>query len=397
MTTTRDLRVRPDLLYAASGWNVLITDVHGRVTGADPHGFYARNTRVVSQEQVTVNGRSPQVFSMANIGVHAQQSYAILDHNDDLPSTATYLVTEHFLGEGMRTRLTVLSYADRPRTWAMRVAFDGDFADIDDVQSGQSRQSADVQSHWDDATGQLTLRYLHPRLDYAVLIGGQPAEVHYVDKNTFEAELRVPPRGSASIEFTIEPVLDGVLMPAPAAVFSEPADTAAQARARLSQELAKVRTTNLDVAAAWQTAVFDLARLPIGEPAGPTTPVAGLPIYQQIFGRDSLTVGWQSMLAGPSMLRDSLLLNASLIGTSIDDWRDEEPGKLLHQARHGPVSQLGLDPFTAYYGDWSTAPCVRDPAWAVLRVDRRPRARTPAAADRAAGVGLAGPLRRPRP
>ena len=146
MTTTRDLRVRPDLLYAASGWNVLITDVHGRVTGADPHGFYARNTRVVSQEQVTVNGRSPQVFSMANIGVHAQQSYAILDHNDDLPSTATYLVTEHFLGEGMRTRLTVLSYADRPRTWAMRVAFDGDFADIDDVQSGQSRPR--VQHHF---------------------------------------------------------------------------------------------------------------------------------------------------------------------------------------------------------------------------------------------------------
>lgn len=40
----------------------------------------------------------------------------------------------------------------------------------------------------------------------------------------------------------------------------------------------------------------------------------------------------------------------------LHDWRDEEPGKLLHQARRGPVSVLGLDPFTAYYGDWATGP-----------------------------------------
>src|SRR5689334_13482030 len=54
------------------------------------------------------------------------------------------------------------------------------------------------------------------------------------------------------------------------------------------------------------------------------------------------------------MLRDSLLLNAEHIGSRIDDWRDEEPGKLLHQARRGPLSVLGIDPFLGYYGDWAT-------------------------------------------
>jgi len=138
--------------------------------------------------------------------------------------------------------------------------------------------------------------------------------------------------------------------------FAEPFDAAARARALLSQELATLKTSNLDVAAAWQTAICDLARLPLGEPEGPAAPVAGLPVYQQIFGRDTLTASWQALLAGPTMLRDSLLLNASHVGTRIDDWRDEEPGKLLHQARHGPVSRLGIDPFSHYYGDWSTSP-----------------------------------------
>src|SRR5439155_20697432 len=38
----------------------------------------------------------------------------------------------------------------------------------------------------------------------------------------------------------------------------------------------------------------------------------------------------------------------------IDDWYDEEPGKMVHQARWGPLSALGLDPFSRYYGDWAT-------------------------------------------
>jgi glycogen debranching enzyme len=49
-------------------------------------------------------------------------------------------------------------------------------------------------------------------------------------------------------------------------------------------------------------------------------------------------------------------LNAARIGRRIDDQHDEEPGKVLHQARHGPLSELGLDPYGGYYGDWSTSP-----------------------------------------
>ncbi|MCW3842571.1 hypothetical protein ONA70_20950, partial [Micromonospora yasonensis] len=115
-------------------------------------------------------------------------------------------------------------------------------------------------------------------------------------------------------------------------------------------------SSNFDVTAAWRCATHDLAVLPLGEPAGPAAPIAGLPIYQEIFGRDTMTASWQALLAGPTMLADSLRLNAQHLGRRLDDWRDEEPGKPLHEARQGPVSVLGLNPFTSYYGDWSTAP-----------------------------------------
>jgi hypothetical protein len=95
----------------------------------------------------------------------------------------------------------------------------------------------------------------------------------------------------------------------------------------------RLTTSNGTVAKAWETATRDLATLPYGLPNGPATAIAGLPLYLQFFGRDSLTIGWQSLMATPTLLRDALRTNAAWQGTRIDDWLDEEPGKMIHQAR----------------------------------------------------------------
>ena len=94
----------------------------------------------------------------------------------------------------------------------------------------------------------------------------------------------------------------------------------------------------------------------LGHPAGPAAPMAGIPLYQQFFGRDALTTAWQALLALPSMMRDTLTANAALQGEAIDDWLDEEPGKLIHQATLGPLAALGITPYRRYYGDYATPP-----------------------------------------
>jgi glycogen debranching enzyme len=54
------------------------------------------------------------------------------------------------------------------------------------------------------------------------------------------------------------------------------------------------------------------------------------------------------------VLRDALRANAAPVGTRIDDWRDEEPGKMLHQTGPNPQSDMGSNPFDEYYGDYAT-------------------------------------------
>jgi len=250
----------------------------------------------------------------------------------------------------------VHSFAERPQRVEIRVELAADFADIDEADQGQRRQPGDVTEKWDSQRRELRLTYAHPDLDLAVAIRVETAvPVGYAD-HTFSVALTVPPGGSATVDLVVEPVFDGQRAAAPPARYTDPDDAAGRARRTLGVELARLRSSNLDVAAAWATAVEDLAALPLGEEPGPAAPIAGLPIYQQIFGRDTLTVSWQALLAGPTMLRDSLRLNAAHVGQRIDDWRDEEPGKLLHQSRWGPLSRLGLDPFADYYGDYATGP-----------------------------------------
>lgn len=354
MTRVHDLRVRPDLRYVANGWSTLVTDARGRIRGTGPQGFFTRNTRVLDRERITVDGRDPEPFSTANVGAHAQLSYAELRYGESLPSQALYLTIERFLGAGLRTRLTVHSWAAQPTQVELALGFGADFADSEEAERGVREQSAPVDERWDPAAGELRLTYRHPDLDRAVAIRVEaPVPVAYL-AGELSLTLPVEPGRATSVELLVEPVFDGQRMAVPPGRYTETRDAAGRAREALGHELTRLRSTNLQVSAAWATAVDDLSTLPLGQPAGPAAPIAGLPAYQELFGRDTLTASWQALLAGPTMLRDSLLLNSVHVGQRVDDWRDEQPGKLLHQARCGPLSVLGIDPFTRYYGDWAT-------------------------------------------
>jgi glycogen debranching enzyme len=82
------------------------------------------------------------------------------------------------------------------------------------------------------------------------------------------------------------------------------------------------------------------------------TPAAGAPLYMAMWGRDALTTSWQSgIFDGGAMLADTLERVARLQGTRIDPERDEEPGRMINQAKLDPDSRLGRSPFGRFYAD----------------------------------------------
>lgn len=83
---------------------------------------------------------------------------------------------------------------------------------------------------------------------------------------------------------------------------------------------------------------------------------AGVPWFVTLFGRDSITTAMQMLAFSPRMANQTLRLLASYQGTKRDDWRDETPGKILHELRIGELARMGEIPHTPYYGSIDATP-----------------------------------------
>ena len=79
-------------------------------------------------------------------------------------------------------------------------------------------------------------------------------------------------------------------------------------------------------------------------------PAAGLPWFMAIFGRDSLITSFQALPYNPELAATTLRLLALFQGRVDDPFRDEEPGKILHELRLGEMTAFEERPQSPYYG-----------------------------------------------
>ena len=68
---------------------------------------------------------------------------------------------------------------------------------------------------------------------------------------------------------------------------------------------------------------------------------AGVPWFVALFGRDSIITALQTLAYDPGIAAQTLRLLARYQGKKIDPWREEEPGKILHELRVGEMARLG--------------------------------------------------------
>jgi len=75
-------------------------------------------------------------------------------------------------------------------------------------------------------------------------------------------------------------------------------------------------------------------------------PAAGMPWFVAVFGRDSIIASLQAMAVSYEFGRGTLVKLAQLQATEVDDWRDAQPGKILHEIRQGELAQLRNSSYT---------------------------------------------------
>jgi glycogen debranching enzyme len=125
------------------------------------------------------------------------------------------------------------------------------------------------------------------------------------------------------------------------------------------KSITTIRSDHSDLFRLCERGVADLAglKLPLRlNHRSVVVPAAGVPWYVALFGRDSLIVSVQTALLDPEFGHGALEILGSLQAKQWDDYRDAEPGKILHELRMGELAFFDQIPQTPYYGTADATP-----------------------------------------
>lgn len=138
------------------------------------------------------------------------------------------------------------------------------------------------------------------------------------------------------------------------AFFTAVRDSRRALRRSLSRATA-IRTSNELFDELVRRSVSDLYMLMTDTSEGPY-PYAGIPWFSTIFGRDALITALETLWLDPEIARGVISFLAVNQAMRVDPESDAEPGKILHEVRHGEMAELGEVPFRWYYGSIDSTP-----------------------------------------
>jgi glycogen debranching enzyme len=351
------------VLAVKEGETFLYSDLAGDLDDRreQGHGLYHRDTRFLSHLRMKLAGRDPVLLSSSS--ERSYMSYADLtnpelyeDGQPAVPQQTLNIRRIRAINGRLFERVRVKNYNPRPVELAMSFSMAADFADIFEVR-GLRRPSrghqeppraearrAEFAYRGEDGVTRRTLIEFSPEPDRIEVVGDR-VEVDFV--------VRLASHQTKLISTTIEPVIDGVR---PMSIeFDAAVHLLRRSYEDWERESAHIDTDNEVFNQLLVRGLRDLRALYTITDRGGVM-AAGIPWYVAVFGRDALISSHQMLMINSQPARDALSLLAHYQGQREDPWRDEEPGKILHEIRRGELAGAGQVPHTPYYGSVDATP-----------------------------------------
>jgi glycogen debranching enzyme len=326
-------------------------------------GLYFFDTRLISAYAIYANG---QIWDLLNSGAPAYYAARIFLTNRAFPSEGgdigartLSLVLSRTIDGGLHETYLVTNHGQSPVHFNLEIAIRSDFADIFEVKTGRIIRRGRIASTWADDAGVLTTTYRNGNFYRGLRIRTvSPGPAMYANgRLSFTLQLGPGQSWSGALLYDL---FDGdrvyAAPPECRLIAESPQGRELQA---WRQQLLKLESSVSSFAKLFDQAVEDMAalRLPVESGDGMEfLPAAGLPWFVALFGRDTLITSLQTMILNPEFARGTLAVLGAWQATERDDYRDAEPGKILHELRRGELAALRLIPHTPYYGTADATP-----------------------------------------
>jgi glycogen debranching enzyme len=323
-------------------------------------GLYYRDTRFLSDYRMQIGGRAPVLLSAS--AERAYMSYvdltnpALADGPDPLPEQTINIRRTRVIRDRLYERIRFKNYNAKRIRFRVSLDFAADFADIFHVRGLVAERTGTFYKP--RLEGQ-TLTFGHlgeDRLlrELRIDLGTIPTEVEFgVGAVRAHFDVDLVGHQTKILSFVFEPVVDDAHREAVG--FDVAIHELRRSYDAWDHECTTIHTDNELFNTLLQRGRRDLRALLTETPEGRYI-AAGIPWYVATFGRDSLITAHQILMLNPAPARDVLKMLARHQGNKIDQWRDEEPGKILHEVRTGQLANAGIVPHTPYYGTIDATP-----------------------------------------
>lgn len=354
-----ELTVGPPVLTINQGNTFMVTDLNGEIAADSEQGLFSNDTRFLSYYGIFANGYPWQRLSSCAVSYYAARIYLRNPafETEDGPieaSTLALTITREVSGDGVSESLDVTNYSMKHVNFNLELALRCDFADIFEVRSHKFVRRGRIQTSWDEKRGQLISSYangdFHRHMVYRLLSCGSAA---HLANGRVVYELSLPANGSWHLASRFDLIRTETIPDAPPEIRIGDDSELLRLQMGWEERATRLTSSNEEVYRLFNQSVEDMGALRLYEQdSDPDTwmPAAGVPWYVALFGRDSLIASLQNMSINPRFAEGALDKLAQYQATEIDEHRDAEPGKMLHELRIGELAHFKKIPHTPYYG-----------------------------------------------
>jgi glycogen debranching enzyme len=332
------------------GITFVVSDMRGDIAPDpdEPTGLFFRDMRHLSRWQVRLNGNQLDALSGDAVEYDEAVFFLVEPTGTIYRNPTVSLLRRRHVGDGMRESLELTSHSVQPLTVELSILFAADFADIFEIKDQLHKTGRSYKRVVPD---EVTLGY--ERGDFRRETIVRAAGAFFTDESvTFRITLNPRQTWRTEIEVGVatasaRPVVKRAHEPNMPFGLQEWLDAAPC-----------LDTAWDDLRRLYHRSLVDLAALRFYPESVPESslPAAGLPWFMALFGRDSLITSYQALPFVPEMCRTTLLALAARQATEVDDFRDAQPGKILHELRDGELTHFGERPQSPYYGSADATP-----------------------------------------
>jgi glycogen debranching enzyme len=387
------IRPRPDMMQTSRGRTSLVTGLDGSVErNRAEEGLYVYDTRLISRYAWLLNRKAPKLSTASNVDQNSWVAYYIqaprgcaktpAHECDPLQETVELRISRE-VGEGMHEHVHVTNHTQIAAPVSLRLNFEISFLSQSEVETGRKQH------------GKLEIRRSEPAAGVWDLMAHYSAQHRYSHQGNIgiahldrgirlriENTSSIPKisRSMISFEFILAPhqewhaclswiaYIDGRQLPLTSRCQNENRSGWDQKKSDFLRNATSFAFNSSPGLTDTVHRVLDRARLDLEllrlhdfefrgdqHDAQGIALAAGIPTYQEVFGRDMEASGWQASLVSAAFMCGALNVLNSKCAKEENDWRDAQPGRLPHEIHSDPLSVLNYRPQSLYFGSVSSS------------------------------------------